>query len=387
MEPLSANDTQCLLQAIQALYALHDLDTFHLQALAIVDQLVPSEVPMVCLANTQSHQTLHLLLPGYPGFTPEMEAVPRQHWREHPLIWNLPHTSGGAYKISDFITQTEFHQLEGLYQQLLKVMGCEDQMAIFLSETQRQTGDRYSQANATLVVMSLNRSQRNFKERDRLLLNLLRPHLFQAYCNVQHYEKLQQELNQLQQSLNHLGLVILNVDGQVQQVTPQALVWLVDYFPKQPCPLQLPEHLWAWVKHQITNFIEKPALLNVCLPLRIQQDGKQLVIRLVVEQSAERYLLLLEEQTLSVSKSLELLGLSDRETDVLFWVIQGKANKAIAAQLNIGSSTVRKHLESIYRKLGVQSRTEAIAQALEKLGVLTSPLLTESLHLNSHGHS
>ena len=133
----------------------------------------------------------------------------------------------------------------------------------------------------------------------------------------------------------------------------------------------MPEHLWAWVKHQIIN-TEKPDLLNVCLPLRIQQAGKQLVIRLVVEQVGERYLLLLEEQMLSLSQSLELLGLSQRETEVLFWVMQGRDNKAIAANLSVGISTVRKHLESIYQKLGVQSRTEAIAQALEKLGFLHS---------------
>jgi DNA-binding CsgD family transcriptional regulator len=104
------------------------------------------------------------------------------------------------------------------------------------------------------------------------------------------------------------------------------------------------------------------------LPLRIEQAGRQLVIRLVVEQ--EQYLLLLEEQTLSLSKSLALLGLSQRETEVLFWVMQGKDNKAIALHLNVGKSTVGKHLERIYHKLGVQSRTEAIAQAINKLGLL-----------------
>lgn len=104
--------------------------------------------------------------------------------------------------------------------------------------------------------------------------------------------------------------------------------------------------------------------------MRIEQAGKQLVIRLVVEQQPGRHLLLLEEQTLSLSKSLDLLGLSQRETEVLYWVMQGKENKAIAVQLSVSKSTVGKHLESIYQKLGVQSRTEAIAQALEKLGML-----------------
>jgi DNA-binding CsgD family transcriptional regulator len=53
-------------------------------------------------------------------------------------------------------------------------------------------------------------------------------------------------------------------------------------------------------------------------------------------------------------------------------MMQGKNNKAIAAQLDINVSTVRKHLENIYYKLGVQSRTEAIAKALEKIGFTNS---------------
>jgi len=200
--------------------------------------------------------------------------------------------------------------------------------------------------------------------------------LFQAYCNAQHCQQLQQDLSQLQQSLNHLGLVILDTEGQVQFVTPQAVVLLKNYFSKSTGSLQLPDHLWAWIKHQITGLTKNPDLPKACLPLRIQQAGKQLVIRLVVEQPGDRYLLLLDEQTLSLLNSLELLGLSSREAEVLFWVMQGKDNKAIAAQLSIGKSTVRKHLESIYCKLGVQSRTEAIAKALEKLGLLNAlPLI------------
>ena len=111
------------------------------------------------------------------------------------------------------------------------------------------------------------------------------------------------------------------------------------------------------------------------MPLRIEQADKQLVIRLVVEPG-DQYLLLLEEQTLSLLQSLELLGLSQRETEVLLRVMQGNDNKAIATQLSVGRSTVRKHLESIFHKLGVQSRTEAIAHALEKLGILNAlPLI------------
>ncbi|WP_421658265.1 helix-turn-helix domain-containing protein [Leptothermofonsia sp. ETS-13] len=70
---------------------------------------------------------------------------------------------------------------------------------------------------------------------------------------------------------------------------------------------------------------------------------------------------LLQERTLSILPLLELLGLSAREAKVLFWVMRGEANQVIAKHLGVHPSTIRKHLESIYRKLDVQSRTEAIA--------------------------
>lgn len=372
MEPLSLTDTQKLHQGIQKLHTLRNLETFGVDALSILNQLVPSDIPVFYSIRFRTRQISHTHLPNFLGFTPAIERVMHQHFDEHPLLHHMPQTLNEVCKVSDFISQKELHCLEGFYQQFLRPLDLEDQMTFFLPDANSGSWYELSQADVTRMAFTLQRPQRNFTERDRLILNLLRPHLCQAYGNVQHYQQLQQDFSQLQQSLNHLGLVILDPKGQVQLVTPQAVMWLQIYFAKPTCSLQLPDHLWAWVKHQLTCLTQNPDLPKACLPLRIQQAGKQLVIRLVVEQLGERYLLLLEEQTLSLLNSLELLGLSQRETEVLFWVIQGKDNKVIAAQLSVGKSTVRKHLENIYRKLGVQSRTQAIAQVLEKLGFLHS---------------
>lgn len=54
--------------------------------------------------------------------------------------------------------------------------------------------------------------------------------------------------------------------------------------------------------------------------------------------------------------------LTDREREVLMLVREGKTNSQIARELWIAHGTVRKHLEHIYRKLGVQSRTAALAR-------------------------
>jgi two-component system, NarL family, response regulator YdfI len=67
---------------------------------------------------------------------------------------------------------------------------------------------------------------------------------------------------------------------------------------------------------------------------------------------------------------LDELNLSPRETEVLSGLFQGKDNKSIAKAMDVGTSTIRKHLENIYRKLNVQSRAEAVAMALDQLGIL-----------------
>ena len=53
-------------------------------------------------------------------------------------------------------------------------------------------------------------------------------------------------------------------------------------------------------------------------------------------------------------------GLTSREIELLSWVAQGKSNREIGFILNISWHTVSKHLEHIYTKLGVCSRTAAV---------------------------
>lgn len=69
----------------------------------------------------------------------------------------------------------------------------------------------------------------------------------------------------------------------------------------------------------------------------------------------------------SSATPLQSLGLTPRESTVLLWVSQGKSNPEIARILGSGEGTIRKHLEHIFCKLGVESRAAATSQALEVL--------------------
>jgi DNA-binding NarL/FixJ family response regulator len=59
-------------------------------------------------------------------------------------------------------------------------------------------------------------------------------------------------------------------------------------------------------------------------------------------------------------------GLTQRESEILSYVVSGLSNRGIATKLVIGDETVKTHLRSIYRKLGVGDRTGAVATALRE---------------------
>ncbi len=84
-----------------------------------------------------------------------------------------------------------------------------------------------------------------------------------------------------------------------------------------------------------------------------------------VRESGQRLLLLEEGRLSPVVLSVDSLGLTKREMEVLRWVAQGKSNGDIGIILECSARTVQKHLERIYIKLGVETRTAAAARALE----------------------
>ena len=59
-------------------------------------------------------------------------------------------------------------------------------------------------------------------------------------------------------------------------------------------------------------------------------------------------------------------GLTQRESEILSLVVTGLSNRGIASKLMIGEETVKTHLSSVYRKLGVGDRTSAAATALRE---------------------
>jgi len=69
----------------------------------------------------------------------------------------------------------------------------------------------------------------------------------------------------------------------------------------------------------------------------------------------------------STPKPLVALGLTPRAAEALLWLAQGKTNSDIATILGISESTVKKYVQEMFDKLGVETRGAATVRALEVL--------------------
>jgi DNA-binding CsgD family transcriptional regulator len=71
-----------------------------------------------------------------------------------------------------------------------------------------------------------------------------------------------------------------------------------------------------------------------------------------------------------VDATMLAFGLTQRESEVLYWVAKGKTNRDIGDILGSSPATVKKHLEHIYEKMGVETRTAAAAAAMKRVRAL-----------------
>ena len=95
------------------------------------------------------------------------------------------------------------------------------------------------------------------------------------------------------------------------------------------------------------------------------QSGLRLSVRNMGSVGLGETMLLLEQRSTNgaVPSRLAQAALTPRETEVLSWLAKGKTNRDIGDILGMSHRTVNKHLEHIFEKLGVETRSAAAALA------------------------
>lgn len=104
-------------------------------------------------------------------------------------------------------------------------------------------------------------------------------------------------------------------------------------------------------------------------PLVVSRGPGRLVFSLHGQGRDGEWLVALrvESDAAAVEALLQGFRLTQREAEVLYWVIKGKTNRDIGDILGTSPRTVHKHLEHVFAKLGVETRTAAAALAMAKL--------------------
>lgn len=154
--------------------------------------------------------------------------------------------------------------------------------------------------------------------------------------------------------------ISLRADGTPLWQTRQAAEWMEKYFPgAQAVSETLPPAVKEWLAHALTHIPNAESLV-------VTKGTDSLY--LTVSQRNRELLLLLEEKHAVTTPSLDVYQLTPRELEVLGWVAKGKTNRDIAEILGMSPRTVNKHLEHIFVKLGVETRSAAAALVIGKFG-------------------
>jgi DNA-binding NarL/FixJ family response regulator len=199
------------------------------------------------------------------------------------------------------------------------------------------------------------------------LLPTLQQHIEIAQQNHDRYTQLQSHLTQIQQILPYLNIISLAADGTIVHLAATAQSLLYKYFaqtlhPGSPLPLSIRQ----WLQSQQSKAI---------VPFSFLSQNHCLVIHLLPSNVAPR-LVLSEQPALHLTpQSFEQIGLTPRESEILFYVAQGRENQTIGETLNIHPTTVKTHLSHITAKLSVDHRLAAVTVALKQIGIETFQLM------------
>ena len=178
------------------------------------------------------------------------------------------------------------------------------------------------------------------------------------------------ERRQARSALDAFGYASITVrvsDGKLMWQTPLARELLTRYYATD-APAT-PEPVLTWLRRHVA--IREP--LAEPPRLSVEHGSSRLTFRLHQQigdsEGGGDWLIIMQEVSeLSVIEAMALsFKLTPREAEVLYWVVKGKINRDIGDIVGSSPMTVKKHLERVFAKLGVETRTAAAAMAMSRI--------------------
>jgi DNA-binding CsgD family transcriptional regulator len=327
-------------------------------ALERLTSLVPSDLTTLSLCDLE-RGTRTVFGRRDEALSEDDRKAFNRHFHQHPLVrFHGSHPRGPTQRISDCLETIDFRD-SPVYADYYTRIGIRHVMALPL---------RIDRRNVISVVF--NRSSSDFEDKERALLEAVRPALSALYRNLAAREAAGVSLaciTDLAASGNWQMLRITTA-GRILDAAAPGLRILRALFPSEMAARssQLPAPLTEWLSRRRVWGLDRMAAAGEHFTM--SRGGVRMVAHFVSAiDDAVGYLLLKHERSEVTAAQLTPLPLTSREREVLSLVAAGKTNAEIAMLLEISTRTVQKHLEHIFEKLGVETRTAAAIRALAVL--------------------
>jgi DNA-binding response OmpR family regulator/DNA-binding CsgD family transcriptional regulator len=202
------------------------------------------------------------------------------------------------------------------------------------------------------------------------VLARMRVHMRSAAEKLQQMQQATQARNALD-AFGHATMAIRfdEASAAVRTVwqTPLARRLMNDYFGAAPA--QVPDAVLEWLRAEAVAAGEGREPRVFALTRETGAGARQLVFALQQRTGDDDLLIVMREvsDAAVVEAMVQAFRLTLREAEVLYWVAKGKTNRDIGDILGSSSATVKKHLERVYVKLGVETRTAAAGLATARL--------------------
>ena len=126
------------------------------------------------------------------------------------------------------------------------------------------------------------------------------------------------------------------------------------------------EYVFQAIQAGATGYILKDITPeNLVRAIRAVYAGQTMIHPGIARKVLERLSYMARERAAGLTR-LHSDGLTDREVQILVEMAKGASNKEVAAKLFVSESTAKSHLRTIYRKVGVRDRAQAVAYAIRK---------------------
>ncbi len=162
-------------------------------------------------------------------------------------------------------------------------------------------------------------------------------------------------------AFGHATLVVRVADGRVLWQTPLARELMLAHFGGG----RLPDEALAWMR----GAVERVAAGAPPPTLALGHAPRRLLVALHEQTGDGEWLVVMRERSdqAVIDALAAAFKLTAREAEVLYWVAKGKTNRDIGEICGTSPATVKKHLEHVFEKLGVETRNAAASVAASKV--------------------